>query len=261
MRFVEPKVFLIGETVSVESGIRAYLEHVGATDWRTDAETGVELLPEEFGRLCYRSWVPGLNPNVQKVRDGNSQYLGHILEVGHGSVIEHPVINFIFADVSRVFTHELVRHRVGTAISQESLRFVRLSDIPFWFPNWARDDNELIERSIALLSHMESHQKWMAEHFELDKKGVKFSRKKFITSFMRRFAPEGVATSIGWSANPRTIRHILEMRTDPSAEEEIRLVFGEVGKIVTDKYPNLFSDYKVEIVDGLPYYKTKNRKI
>ena len=38
-----------------------------------------------------------------------------------------------------MFTHELVRHRVGTSISQESLRFVRLDDLPFWFPDWAQE--------------------------------------------------------------------------------------------------------------------------
>ena len=41
-------------------------------------------------------------------------------------------------NVSRVATHELVRHRAGVAVSQESLRFVRLDDLPFWFPEWAR---------------------------------------------------------------------------------------------------------------------------
>lgn len=51
-----------------------------------------------------------------------------------GSVIEHHVTNWIFADVSRVFTHELVRHRVGTAFSQESLRYVRLNDLGLWLP-------------------------------------------------------------------------------------------------------------------------------
>ena len=34
----------------------------------------------------------------------------------------------------------------------------------------------------------------------------------------------GLAPNIGWSANMRTIRWLLEARTHPSAEEEIRLV-------------------------------------
>lgn len=261
VRLVEPKMFLIGESAANEEGFREYLKYVGAPDWETDAGTAVELLPEEYGRLCYRSWEPGLNPNVVKVRQGNHQYLEHILEVGHGSVLEHSVMNFVFTDVSRVFTHELVRHRVGTAISQESMRFVRLTDIPFWFPSWAKNDPELMERSMKLLTSLEEHQQWMSKHFGLDEPKTSFELKKHRTSFMRRFAPDGVATTIGWSSNARTLRHLIELRTAPAAEEEIRLVFGQVAAFVKDRYPNLFGDYEIEMVDGLPWYKTKHRKV
>lgn len=261
MKPVEPEVFIIGESQTDNDGFRAYLKHVGAPDWNSDAGTAVELLPEEYGRLCYRSWEPGLNPNVTKVREGSEPYLAHILETGHGSVLEHPFVNFIFADVSRVFTHELVRHRVGVAVSQESLRFVRVDDLPFWFPEWARRDEELMTQCRIILQTLEIHQYWMTRRFGLDKKGVNFEEKKHKTSFMRRFLPQGMATTIGWSANVRAIRWVIEARTDPSAEEEIRLVFGKVARMMKERYPNLFKDYEVEMIDGLPWYKTKNRKV
>lgn len=261
MRNATPIVHVIGQTQSEDEAIAQYLANVGAPDWTSNAGSAVELIPEVMGRLCYRSWAPGLNPNVTKVRSGNETYLAHVLEVMHGSLLEHSVINFIFEDVSRVFTHELVRHRAGVAISQESMRFVRLEDIPFWFPEWAKADDELMTRSTDLLAKMEEHQLWMAKHFGLDDAGVQFAVKKTKTSFMRRFAPEGVATTIGWSANVRTLRHVIEMRTDPAAEEEIRLVFAEVAKICQERYPNLFSDYDVSIVDGLPWYKPNHRKV
>ena len=145
MHKVEPKVFLLGETRIVEEGLRAYLEHLGVPDWQTDAPSDAEKLIEVMGRLCYRSFEPGLNPNVTKVREGSAVYLGNILKTAHGSVIEHPVVNFIFADVSRVFTHELVRHRAGTAISQESLRFVRLDNLGQWLPTVIREDEKAME--------------------------------------------------------------------------------------------------------------------
>lgn len=78
---------------------------------------------------------------------------------------------------------------------------------------------------------------------------------------MRRIAPDGLATTIGWSANPRILRHVIEMRTDPSAEEEIRLVFGKIAECVRGRYPHLFDDYEVETVDGMPWYKTRNAKV
>jgi thymidylate synthase (FAD) len=92
-------------------------------------------------------------------------------------------------------------------------------------------------------------------------KGKSFDVKKKVTSAMRRIAPIGLATSIGWSANMRALRWVLETRTDPSAEEEIRLVFGKVGEIVCARYPNLFKDFEPVIVDGLPHYKPRNSKV
>ena len=261
MHGVEPQVFLIGETTIIPDGVEAYLEHVGASGWTTDAVTDVEGLSEFMGRLCYRSFEPGLNPNVTRVRPSNRTHLENIIRTGHGSVLEHAVLNFAFADVSRVFTHELVRHRAGTAVSQESLRFVRLDDLGMWAPTAIREDAEIMEVFVDTFQRLEELQKMMADHYELDDEGAKFSKKKEITSAMRRIAPIGVATSIGWSGNIRAVRHVLEARTDPSSEEEIRVVFGKVGEIVTERFPVLFGDYEIEMVNDLPWYRTQQEKI
>lgn len=244
----------------MEEGLRAYLKHIGAPEWSTDAPSDSEHLCEMMGRLCYRSFKPGLNPNVSRVREGNGPYLSHILEVGHGSVIEHPVLNFVFADVSRVFTHELVRHRVGTAMSQESLRFVRLDKLSAYVPMHIRESEEGMQIYTRTMEQLEQIQGDLAKAYKIDSE-KKFDRKKKLTSAFRRVAPIGVATTIGWSCNFRTLRHVLEMRTDPAAEEEIRMVFGMLYNIVSERYPNLLGDYEVEEVDGLPWVKTSHRKV
>lgn len=259
MKIVEPKVFLIGETKIIEENLRSYLEHLGVPNWTTDAPTDSEKIIEVMGRLCYRSFEPGLNPNVTKVRQGNKSYIQHIIEVGHGSVLEHAYLNFIFADVSRVLTHELVRHRAGVAISQESLRFVRLESLPMYIPVQIRENEKGMEIFVKTIEELEKLQKELAGIFELDKHP--FEIKKKITSGIRRIAPMGVATTIGWSCNLRTLRHVIEQRTDPSAEEEIRILFGQVFNIVKDRYPNVFADYEVEIVDNIPWVKTKHKKV
>ena len=261
MHKVEPKVFLIGETRVVEEGLSAYLNHLGIPDWISDAKSDSEKIVEVMGRLCYRSFQAGMNRNVTRIREHNSDYLTNVLSVKHGSVVEHPVMNFIFADVSRVFTHELVRHRAGVAISQESLRFVRLEDLGQWLPVAIRENPEAIEIFGETFKHLEGLQIKLAKLFRLDDEGVPFAVKKEITSAMRRIAPIGLATTIGWSANPRTLRWTLEMRTHPTAEEEIRLVFGCVGEIVCLRYPHLFSDFEIVMEKGLPWYKPKNSKV
>ncbi|GMV99262.1 MAG: flavin-dependent thymidylate synthase [Candidatus Hydrogenedentota bacterium] len=260
MEFVEPKVFLVGETRIVEDGLKDYLAHVGVPEWSTDAPSGSETLCEVMGRLCYRSFEPGLNPNVTRVRKGNQKYLGHVLEVGHGSVIEHAVLNFIFADVSRVFTHELVRHRAGTAISQESLRFVRLNKLSAYVPTHIRENDEGMEVFTRTIQQLEEIQNSLARVFEIDDE-KQFDRKKKLTSAFRRVAPIGVATTIGWSCNFRALRHVIEMRTAPEAEEELRLVFGKVYDLVKGRYPSLMGDYEVEEVEGLPWVRTTHRKV
>ena len=245
MRPVTPKVHLIAYPTLDHEALHEYLTSIGVQKWTGSRIFDIdgEVLVEVGGRLCYRSWEPGLNRNVTKVREDPAEYLGNILKQKHGSVLEHANYSFIFQDVSRVFTHELVRHRAGAAYSQESMRFVRLNDIPFWFPDWAREDEELMRNAEGLLIEMEDFQRWMAEHFGLDDEGVPFSEKKHKTSFMRRFAPEGVATNILATFNIRTLRHIIAMRTSLGAEEEIRLVFDKVAELALGAVPSLMQDY------------------
>lgn len=250
MKAVEPQVYLVAKPDLDYDEMARYLREVGGERWleRLDKDelNDPQNLLEFAGRLCYRSWEPGLNPNVRRVRTEQTDYLRNILKSAHGSVLEHANFTFVLHDISRVTTHELVRHRPGVAISQESLRFVRLQDLPFWFPDWAREDQELMKRATSILEQLEDFQLWMADHFGLDDEGVPFSVKKHRTSFMRRFAPEGVGTGLVWTANIRTLRHTIEARTAPGAEEEIRLIFNKIGEVMRAECPALFSDYTIE---------------
>lgn len=124
MRRVTPEVFLISRPSVDQQELVRYLLSIDAAGWIPTESTEGENLVEIGGRLCYRSWKPGLNANVTRIREDSGEYLGNILKSGHGSVLEHANYSFILKDVSRVLTHELVRHRVGAAYSQESLRFV-----------------------------------------------------------------------------------------------------------------------------------------
>lgn len=275
MRRVEPRVYLIASTAhdGMDAvGFEEYLASIpDAPSWEevSPGDTSeAEQLVEFGGRLCYRSWAPGLNPNVTRVRTGNAEYLANVIAQRHGSVLEHASFTFLFADVSRVFTHELVRHRAGCAVSQESMRYVRLTDVPMVLPSDTEIDiNALVyalERSAFVGGAEEFERQWRSpssdaenivaaiERYQarvgravdsLSGPGA-FERKKKITSFMRRHAPDGVATAILWTANARALRHVIELRTDPSAEEEIRGVFGRVAEIAAERWPGLFGDFE-----------------
>jgi thymidylate synthase (FAD) len=49
-----------------------------------------------------------------------------------------------------------------------------------------------------------------------------------------------------WTANARTLRHVIEMRTAEGAEEELRLVFDEVARIMQAEAPGLFQDFTLK---------------
>jgi len=255
----EPRIFLIGETRVLEHELQQFLEHIGAPEWKSDATTDPEKLIEVYGRTCYRSFAPELNPNIKKIRTSSLDHIQNLVNSGHGSVLEHAQTNWVFTGVSRVFTHELVRHRVGVGISQESLRYVRLTELQAWLPTVIAEDTHGIEIFSETFEFLEEQQKRLAEHFGIDK--MNFRKKKIYTSAFRRIAPIGLSTTIGWSANFRTLRFVIEKRTHPSSEEEIRLVFSQVAQRAIKTWPIAFADYQMEIVDGIPWFHTGNPKV
>lgn len=271
-----PKVYIIGETRIEAAGISQYLEAVVADSTRNIADAGErnktaqealefakkevlanveegsggEALVALMGRMCYRSFAPGLNPNVSRTRTGLGTYLGHIFESGHGSVLEHMNVSVIFHNVSRVFTHELVRHRAGCAMSQESLRFVRLDDLGLWLPPEIEQDPELVSLFEKTFENLEQLQVELAKKTKIDE--VKnFDLKKKLTSAFRRIAPDGLATSIGFTANARAWRHILAMRGAAGAEAEMRCVMFDLAKQFYTRYPHMFSDMRFVPINGV----------
>ncbi len=244
-----PQVFLVARPSLDLDGMRGYLESVGGESWidrrAGEADAGAvnpaETLIEFAGRLCYRSWEPGLNPNVTRIRTDQREYFENILRSAHGSVLEHASYSFALRNVSRVFTHELVRHRAGSAFSQESLRYVRLTDIGFRVPPALEPVRDQV---VSLVETLEEFQRSAADDLGIEEDGVPFHVKKEVTSALRRLAPIGLSTDILWTANVRTLRHVIEMRTAPGAEEELRMVFDRIAEIMVAEAPNLFQDFR-----------------
>lgn len=262
MHLVEPQVIRLAQTRLNPAGVLELLRCAGAPDWQTDAISDGEELIELAGRLCYRSFAPGLNPNVTKVREGNAAYLANLLKQRHYSVLEHVSVTYAFLNVSRVFTHELVRHRLAS-FSQESLRYVRLDELGAYYPEafaeetireivealkspdasaeqTEADVDRLLGESEAIFRSFfrtaEQAQTHLAELFKLDDL-TDFDLKKRVTSAMRRCAPIGLTTAIIMTTNLREWRHIIELRTSEHAEEEIRGVIGVVADDLRKLYP------------------------
>src|SRR5499427_6636288 len=129
----EPRIYLVGRQNVDPAAIERFLSDHQVT-WKTDTEVGAEALAEMAGRVCYMSYGKG--------RKTNREFLEHLVEVGHGSVLEHAVWSFLVTGVSRSFTHELIRHR-HFSYSQLSQRYVDESDSDFIEPDVIAGDPEL----------------------------------------------------------------------------------------------------------------------
>jgi len=251
MELTKPKVIKIAETRIDRDGVHAMLQALGISRKGEERFSQMvdngETLCELAGRMCYESFELGLNPNVTKIREDSKDYFKNLLTKGDGSVCEHGSASFVFLGVSRIFTHELARHRVGIAISQESLRYVRPKEIQMFLPDDL--DPQLREAMVKVAERTEDAYRELEESIPWAE--LQMDTKKRLTSALRRILFDGIATNVVWTANFRTLRWVIEMRTDPSAEVEIRLVFDQVAQICKKDYPLLFQDFeRKELADG-----------
>ncbi len=252
-KLVTPETYFTGFTTLNHPEMERYLRDSGNEEFLETIESGRwsglsdgEILTSFYAKLCYASLTLGHNDNITRIRDIPDNLKGCI-EQGHGSVFEHCQLNFVTRNCSRVFTHELVRHRVGTAFSQTSGRYVRGDNVNIVFDPIL----EPVRAEVETLQYLiEERYRLMVQKMGLDEMRD-FGRKKKITSALRRVLPNGQSNEIGFSLNLRSLRHTVQARTSRHAEWEIRLVFGQVFRLVRDKYPLVFHGAVLEEVDGL----------
>lgn len=248
-------VYLVGRQTLDSAEIDRFLADHGVS-WETDTEIGAEALCEAAGRICYMSFGKG--------RKTNQEYLGNIIGMQHGSVLEHAVWNFVFTGVSRSFTHELIRHRAGFGYSQLSQRYVDESETDFVVPECIADDAELLtvwQESVR--QSLEAYQKLvegLTRRFADEPSAT--LRRKLARQAARSVLPNATETKIFVTGNARAWRHFVELRANEHAETEIRRVAIDVLRILQKESPNLFGDYVIEnAADGQPVARTPNRKV
>lgn len=261
--FLLPKTYLVGYTVLYMDGMIEYLKDTDQLEFLKEIDEAKnrglsdgEILCSFYAKACYASLTTKKNKNISKTRSIYDNLIG-ILESGHGSVIEHCDINFMVTNCSRVYTHELVRHRAGTAFSQTSGRYVRTDELNMIVDPILNPISDLCEEA---RQYLENWYKKAEEKLKLSE--VKdFSTKKKLTSALRRFYPNGQANEIGVTLNLRSLRHTIENRTSYHAEWEIRYIFNQIYQILKERYPAMFSDVKTKETEGLLEITFENKKI
>ncbi len=267
----KPRVYLVGRPSLAEQGLSRFFNDEGVSfsilsrrvvladeecHWEADTDNSAELLCMTAGKVCYDAFGKG--------RSDTGEYLGNIIESKHGSVLEHVSWNFIIAGVSRVFSHEHVRHRVGIAISQRSQRYVNESEagqvlLPMIENN--PEARRVWEAAVAASQvAYDKLVKILAEDLRehLDKTLLT----KTVRSAARSIMPNSTETYLFWTANARALRHYIEMRASRHADIEIRRVAVQILKIMQSEAPNLFADYRLlDLPDGSHEAQTAHMKV
>lgn len=260
-KFITPQVFFVAETGVDYSAVAKALEVLGARDWPTDAEDDASYLTEFAGKSCYLSFDTALNKNLTRTGTRNNyDYIQNaIIGHRHGSVLEHSSVSVFITNVSRVVTHEIVRHRAGAAYSQTSGRYVRGDSVDMYLPSDIASDPQMVAVFQRAVKQMEENVRELEEISDVGSKP--FSLKKKLTSAFRRIIGNGQANHILVTANHRAWRHMIASRTDPHAEEEIRFVFAEISKEMRKRYPAIYGDALIAIVDGIEVTTFENDKV
>ena len=261
MRIIgEPEVYLVGRQEVSWEAIRKFLEE-NETTWSTDAEVGAETLAELAGRICYMSF------GARQGRKSVADYLGNIIESGHGSVLEHAVWNFVITGVSRSFTHELIRHRAGWGYSQLSQRYVDESTADFVEPDIIANDPqahqlwmEAIQASHVAYCRLVDRLSQLVEgtHPSMNRT----TKRKVARQAARSVLPNATETKVFVTANGRALRHFIELRGSAAAEPEIRKVAVKLLRLMQKEAPNIFGDFElVTLEDGSVGVRAEHHKV
>lgn len=210
-------------------------------------------------KLCYsRTGASDLADTLDP--ESISKFLTILGELGHESPIEHMSFTFAVEGVSRVLTHQLVRHRIAS-YSQQSQRYVRLDHFEYITPpEIARDE----AAAKVFQASMTAAQKAYDELVEILKpqiearmiaegvspKKAALNAEKAAIEDARFVFPNACETKIVVTMNARSLMNFFRHRCCERAQWEIRALATEMLRLVKQVAPNVFAGAGPACVSG-----------
>ena len=187
-----------------------------------------------FARICK-------DPSaMDELTDKQYENIGkHCISSGHFSPSRHLMWCFTVLDMSRVASHQMVRHHVGTAINQQSGVFTEITfkTNPLILPPRVRT---------ALINDPEvAHE--IAEGLALVESGIqrlKENNPNLNNSDLRYLMPSACSTAMNIALSPEALVHICHERMCSKAQVEIRHIVHQMAKLVEQVAP-WWGDYLV----------------
>jgi thymidylate synthase (FAD) len=177
-------------------------------------------------RLCYSP--VSIGDLLERLSGSDIRgFLEKILSLGHLSVLEHASFTFGIEGISRVTTHQLVRHRIAS-FSQQSQRYVSHKEkFEVVVPPSVAANREMAERFAAQVREIHRLYGAMVES------GIPAEDARYIL-------PNATDTKIMVTMNARELFHFFRLRCCERAQWEIREMAVEMLKLVKVVAPVIF---------------------
>ena len=197
---------------------------VALLQYTPDPERTVALA----ARLCYSP------ADIDELKEKFStadirNFLEKIMSLGHQSVLEHASFTFGIEGISRVTSHQLVRHRIAS-FSQQSQRYVSHKErFAAVVPPTIAERPEVLARYEAQLAAL--HQAYA----DMVAAGIPAEDARYIL-------PNATETKIMVTMNARALLNFLELRCCERAQWEIRAMAVEMLRLVKEVAPIIFEN-------------------
>jgi len=217
-----------------------------------------EKIVAQSVRLCYSA----LGIEELKERLSNEsviKLIKKIMKLGHYSVLEHTAFTFAIEGISRVTSHQLVRHRLAS-FSQQSQRYVKINKdgFPYIVPKSIMKDEKVNKIFIDAIRELDGIYQLLLDY------NIEAEDARYIL-------PQAVTTKIIITANARELLHILKLRCCNRAQWEIREVAMNMLKEVKGIAPTIFENAgppcilgpcpEGELSCGKPWHKNKEEGV
>jgi thymidylate synthase (FAD) len=187
-------------------------------------------------KLCYSSsTIAELEDRVRET--SIEEFLGKILRMGHLSILEHANFTFGIDGISRVTSHQLVRHRLAS-YSQQSQRYVNLT----------KSDEYVVPETISANAELSSkYQEFLGKvhsfYSEMVEAGIPKEDARYIL-------PNAACTKIIVTMNARELLHFFRLRCCERAQWEIRDMATRMLVLAKKAAPIIFKDGGPSCVPG-----------
>lgn len=181
-------------------------------------------------RTAYSSLTPQeIGERIEAERITRQQMLDFVerrLQTGHASPLEQVWFEFAISGVSRAFSHQFVRHRVGISFEQQSQRYVvfKGGDFPHTVPDTVRKAGyeDRLRQAFADIGRL---------YQEMVDAGIPAEDARFLI-------PNAAHTNFKVTVNLQALLHICDLRLCTRAQWEFRkvasLMRAEVNRVAPE---------------------------